>query len=333
MNKVMNHMSKFIHYFNLSFGVALVIAVALTIGRVYFGGLESLSFSNVQRETFERSPSQDNSMDNAEVVRAEDTIIYGEVGLTGEQMAMVAKNIYHVAKALDADYPVADGLGLAMYVLRYMAEIGEYEMAQKDILILVDAFEKLGGIEVGQQVEDILAQIKKLRFGRRNGKLFAQIFSIFPERGVVIPINERSEDSDSSVEEIEHVVVKNGAMLAFSEITKTEQIREAKSFIKDPVQLLGGFEFLVDELNQIHNGVSAQIDNYFMRDDLIAPPLAVEMTDIYVAVDTTTVFDKIDFKFNRALVLPGISNEQGRLPSFVLQAKAKLLNLKVSVDQ
>jgi len=339
----MNLLNRFIHFFNLSFGVGLIVLVSLTIGRVYFTGVTGLDFidSSVASESI-RTPSQESETNNLELENSEndnngatqsDTEILGNVGLSSEQMAEVAKNIYHVAMSMSDDFVVSDALTLTMYVLSSMAEIGEYDLAQKDILILITAFENLAQMEVGHEVRDIITQIKKIRFGRKNGLLFAQIFARHPDLGVEIPINDYSPEADSSVEEIVKVVIENGSTLSFEQITKTEQIRKAKSFIKDPVQLLGGFESLVDELNQIHPVIENNIDHYFMRDDLKAPALWINMSGVSVHVDTSTVFDKMKFEFVNAVALPNIGNEEGRIPSFILSAKAKLLNLKVSVDQ
>lgn len=334
MNRILGSFNKLIHLFNLSFGVGLILVLALSIARLYFVGINDLGFSPLSHEWQNRIPSQASTPTASPADKPDpETNIYGQVGLSSEQMVDVAKHIYHVANAMDDKYAVADGLTLTMYVLRNMAEIGEYEIGQQDILILIDAFEKLGKMKMDPQVIDIIKQIKKIRFGRKSGDLFAQIFSIYPERGVEIPVNQTSDDPNSSLKEIIKVVIEDGASVSFQDITKTEQIRNAVDFIKTPVKILGTFESLVSELNQFQKGVSDQIDQYFMRDDLLAPPLWVNMDHIYVAVDTTTVFKEINFNFNHALVLPGMSNKEGRLSSFFLGAKAKLLNLKVSVDQ
>ena len=339
----MNLLNRLIHYFNLSFGLGLIVIVSLTIGRIYFTGMTGLDFidSSVASESL-RTPSQESitstlelehSVNENNLVINSDTEILGNVGLSGEQMAEVAKNIYHVAMSMSDDFLVSDALTLTMYVLRSMAEIGEYDLAQKDILILITAFENLAQMEVGEEVRDIITQIKKIRFGRKNGLLFAQIFARHPDVGVEIPIHDYTPEADSSVEEIIKVVIDNASTLSFEQIIKTEQIRKTKRFIKDPVQLLGGFENLVDELNQIHPVIENNIDHYFMRDDLKAPALWINLVGVSVHVDTNTVFDKMKFKFENAVALPNIGNEEGRIPSFILSAKAKLLNLKVSVDQ
>lgn len=369
MSRVMALFNRLIHYFNLIFGVTLVVVLSLTMVRVYGGnfGLTDLndsmgsshsssSFSAqkripTQEEVNEELPSS-SSLPGTQTqeISSEDTAILGNVGLNSEQMGTVATGIYHVAKGVSEEYSVSDSLTLTLYILRYMAEIGEYEMGQQDILMLIGAFENLAEMEVGPEVRDIIEQIKKIRFGRKSGKLFAQIFARHPDRGVEIPINEVATESDATVEEIIKVVIAHGSEFYFEDIEKTEQMRKAKNFIKEPVKLLGGFEFLVNDLNQIHRDIPRSIDSYFMRDDLKASPLWVDMKGVSILVDTSTVFDKINFEFHSAVALPGInkvgsgiasvidSPEENedlpvRIPSIVLGAKAKLLNLKVSVDQ
>lgn len=261
------------------------------------------------------------------------TQILGEVGLNSEQMRKVAKNILMVANAITDEYEVADGLNLAMYVLRYFAEIGEYELAQKDILILVRAFEKLSGQEVGEEVDSILTQISKIRFGKREGKYFSQIFSLRPSSGIRIPINELSEDPKSSVKEIREVVLLEGATLTFDEVDSANDKKKVREFIKTPIRVLGVIEALASSLNQIHSGIIDNIDDYLEREDIITPAMIIGMEGIYVDVVTDTILKDIQFNFNQAISLPKLTEDGNPLPSFVLGAKAKLLNLKVSVDQ
>ncbi|MCF8058435.1 MAG: hypothetical protein K9K67_04010 [Bacteriovoracaceae bacterium] len=261
------------------------------------------------------------------------TTILGEVGLSGDQMRVVAENILAVAKASSEEFSVADGLSLSMYVLRYLAEIGEYELAYKDIMILIRAFEKLSGDEVSEQVIAIVEQLEKIRFGKREGKYFSQFFSKTPQRGIIIPIDERSEDPNSSLREIKRIVAVEGSVLYFNEIDNTSEKREVRDFIKTPVKILNVIESVVKALNQVHPDIIQGIDDYLERNDHPAPPMIIDMAGISIEVDTTTIFKDITFDFNKAYVFPGLKLGTNPLPTVVLGAKAKLLNLKVSVDQ
>lgn len=261
------------------------------------------------------------------------TTILGEVGLSGDQMRVVAENIFAVAKSMSDEFEVADGLSLSMYVLRYLAEIGEYEIGNKDIMILVRAFEKLSGNAVGDDVRMILDQVEKIRFGKRDGKYFSQFFCKNPELGIIIPIEERSDDPNSSLKEIKRVVAVQGSYLYFNEVDNISEKKEIRDFIKNPVKILNVIESVVKALNQIHPDIIQGIDDYLEWNDHPAPPMIIDMAGISVEVDTATIFNDIIFDFNKAYVFPGLKLGTKSLPTFVLGAKAKLLNLKVSVDQ
>lgn len=343
MKSLTKSFGKMMNVLNIGASVGLILIIALFGLKLTLGGVPKLSFNDL--DSIKRSLAQSANEEMTSVIEnstveesseesGERTVVLGDVGLNSEQMKKVATNIFYVANNMTEIYSVSDGLTLVMYVLRYMAEIGEYEMAQKDILILVDAFEKLAGMEVGPEVEDVLAQIRKVKFGRKDGQYFARIFALNTERGIIIPINEKSEE-EGSLKEIIEVVVEDGSSYYFEEVTKTEQIKSVKSFIREPVKILGVLESIVEDLNQIHPDIERAIDRYFLRDDLKAPPMIVKMDKIYVRVDTSTMFNEIKFKFNKAVTLPSITKgeEASPVPSFILGAKAKLLHLKVSVDE
>ena len=291
------------------------------------------SFEEEHLETRNNDVERPTSIQPISFNSDERTTILGEVGLSGEQMKKVARNILAVGNAMTAQYEVADGLTLSMYVLRYLAEIGEYELANRDIMILVSAFEKLSGTQVGIEVRDILAQVKKIRFGKRDGRYFSQFFAKNPTRGIIIPIEEVSDDPDSSVKEIKKVVAIEGSFLYFNEIDNAAEKKQVRDFIKTPVKILGVLEAIVDALNQIHPEIHQGIDDYLERNDQPAPPMIIAMGGISVEVGTRTLFNDITFDFKEAYTFPGLKLEGQPLPTFVLGGKAKLLNLKVSVDQ
>lgn len=261
------------------------------------------------------------------------TRILGEVGLTTEEMEVVATRIFRVAKAMTNEYQVADGLTLSMYVLRYLAEIGEYELAYKDIMKLVKAFEKYTGQDVSEEVYNILEQVTKIRFGKKDGRLFCQFFSKKPSIGIIIPINERPEDPDSSLKEIKKVVAVDGSILSFNEVDTEAEKKKVRDFIKTPVKILNVLEKIVEALYQIHDDLLESIDDYLEWGEAPAPAMIIGMEGISVEVATRTLFNDITFKFQEAYTFPGIKLGNEPTPSFVLGGKAKLLNLKVSVDK
>ena len=261
------------------------------------------------------------------------TVSFGELGLDQEQLKIVAKNIFNVSNAMTDIYSVSDGLTLTMYILRYMAEIGEFEIVYKDIMSLVRAFEKLQGEPINPKVIAVIEQIRKIKFGKKKGMYYARLYAKKRTTGIIIPINEKTDDPDSDIKEIEKVVVRSGAELYFDEVTTNEEKTIVRKFLKTPVKLLGVFRSIAKSLNQIHPKIVDNIDEYLELEEHPAPPMRIEMDGIKVVVDTTTVFKTIHFHFQEAYALPGIKEGEAPVPSFILGARAKLLGLKVSIDQ
>ncbi len=261
------------------------------------------------------------------------TTIFGNVGLSEAQMKKVALNILTIANNMSSDYEVADGITLTSYILRYFAEIGEYEIAYRDIMILVEAFEKLTNSAVGPEVRDILDQTLKVRFGKRNGLYFAQFFAKNPLKGIIIPIEEVSEDPESSLREIKHVTIAEGAVLSFEDVDTQAEREHVRNFIKKPVKLLGVIDGVLNALNQVYPPLKGMIDFYLEDPEQSVAPLIIGMKGVSVDVATSTVFDDITFDFNEAYALPNFRQGEDALPSFVLGGKSKLLRLKVSIDQ
>lgn len=299
----------------------LFALVALVVLMLFSGGKEAQSFSKSSARFLAQ-----------EDVGAQ-TTVFGEVGLTDEQMRRVALNILEVANGMTDEYEVADGLVLTCYILRYFAEIGEYEIANRDIMILVEAFENMTKTSVGPEVREILDQTLKIRFGKKQGKYYAQFFAKNPLRGIVIPINEVSEDPDSSLREIRFVLIKDGAEFNFEEVDTVSEKDQVREFIKTRIKLLGVIDGILDALNQIFDPIKVVIDAYLEDPAQKVAPLIIGMKGVSVEVDTSTVFEDITFEFNEAYAFPNIKKGEEPLPSFVLGAKSKLLKLKVSVDQ
>jgi hypothetical protein len=325
------------------------LVLGLAIVALVFFKPQKRAFSNPQEtSTYSRNLSNERGIDqeessnkDSEYKKIEEegprdrTTAIGSVGMDSSQMAAVAKNIYRVANGISEEYEIADGATTAMYILRYFAEIGEFEMSQADILKLVSTFESLIGEQVDEEVIAIINQIRKVKFGKREGRYFSQFYSVQPVRGIVIEINEVSEDPDSSVKEIERFVMEEGSTLFFNDVDTAAEKKQVRDFVKTPVKILGviNLDAIKESLYQVHSDILESIDDYLEWSESPAPAMIVEMRNMYVTVDTATVLKQIKFDFHSAYVFPGINLDGDAVPSLVLGAKAKLLNLKVSIDQ
>lgn len=246
--------------------------------------------------------------------------------LSDEELRVIAQNIFNLMKSISEEYYISDGLTLTTYILRYMAEIGEYELAYKELMALVKGFENLQGKEFDEEIYVVLEQIRKIKFGTRNGKYFAKFFSK-SEKGIRYDIFQKNEeDEDSSLTEIKYLVIEDGAEFYFDEVDKPKEKQELVKWVKKEYKfkLFGKYMF--------HEDIPKYINGYF---DLETPANAmkVEYKDVWVKVGTSTFFKDMKLKFKDGYVLPGFRKGEKPIPSFLLRLQAKLVKVKTSVDQ
>ncbi|MFT6071417.1 MAG: hypothetical protein ACJAT2_001596 [Bacteriovoracaceae bacterium] len=250
---------------------------------------------------------------------------FGVLDLSDAELRVIAENIFNLTKSISEEFYISDGLSLATYILRYMAEIGEYELVYKDMMALVKAFEKLQDRPYDENIYLILEQIRKLQFGTRKGKLFVKFFSKAHE-GIVYNIDTINEEEDSSLKEIKFVTIKNGAEMYFDEVDTKEERVELVKWVKKEyrIKTFGKYMF--------HPDIPKYIESYF---DLETPANAmkIEYKDVVVKVGTDTIFKDMDLKFKDGYVLPGYRKGEKPIPSFLLRLGAKLVKVKTSIDQ
>lgn len=274
---------------------------------------------------------EESTIDNSEVIDRpidtpdDESTAFGVLDLTDAELRTIAENIFNLTKSISEEFYISDGLSLATYILRYMAEIGEYELVYKDMMALVKAFEKLQDKPYDENIYLILEQIRKLQFGTRKGKLFVKFFSK-AEEGIIYNIDTKNEEEDSSLKEIKYVTIKNGAELYFDEVDTKEEREELVKWVKKEyrIKTFGKYMF--------HTDIPKYIESYF---DLETPANAmkIEYVDVVVKVGTDTFFKDMDLKFKDGYVLPGFRKGEKPIPSFLLRLGAKLVKVKTSIDQ
>lgn len=283
--------------------------------------LGSSAITAQEENTNENSTETERPIDTQD----DESTAFGVLDLTDEELRVIAKNIFNLTKSISEEFYISDGLSLATYILRYMAEIGEYELVYKDMMALVKAFEKLQEKPYDENIYLILEQIRKLQFGTRKGKLFVKFFSKASE-GIIYQINTISEEEDSSLKEIKYVTIKNGAELYFDEVDTQEDRVELVKWVKKE------YRFKTFGKYMFHPDIPKYIESYF---DLETPAKAMKVTykDVVVRVSTDTIFKDMDLKFKDGYVLPGYRKGEKPIPSFLLRLGAKLVKIKTSIDQ
>lgn len=252
------------------------------------------------------------------------TTAFSDLQLTDEEYKRLAKGIFNVINGMSEEFFISDSIGLSFYIFRYLSEIGEYEIVYKDIVALINGFLKLAEYKLDEEVWSIIHQIRKLKFGKRNGKFWVKIYSRDEEKGIVYNI-----DKDMNGNQVKFLHLKNGAEAFFTDVDSRKSKKELLTFIKSKVRfLLMG----ISSINQVHEGISRNIDFHLNQESMITP-IKAEFKDITVRVVTDSIFKTIDFKLKKAFATPRLSDGENPLPSVVLYMKEKMMPLKVSIDQ
>lgn len=294
------------------------VLFALFVSTTYDGGAEL--------STMKRSPAQQGPEDDHSVV------LNGTLSL--ENQEEVARVLFMLSRNISDEFAVGDGLSMVMYVLRYMAQIGEYEFVQKDLKALIASFENLLGEPFDPEVWSVVDQIRKLQFIRSKGDLAVKIFALNEDTGVTVMMNAPGEPG-SAMKEIEFVRLEHGSQITFEDAESLRDHAEVKELVKKRFRILGFIGLVENDMNLIHPNLVQAIDLHLRRekDDLIKP-LFIKFDDAFVRVHTSTVLKTIDFKFKEGVCIPGVKTIDGQpAPSFLLTAKSGLLKMKTTVDQ
>lgn len=285
------------------------------------------TFHDFDTGVSQRIPAQSNPQDEDESV-----VLNGSLSL--ENQEEVARVLFKLSRNISEKYAISDGLSMVMYVLRYMAQIGEYEFVQKDLKALISSFENLLGEPFDPEVWQFVEQIRKLQFTRNKGKLSVKIYAIDEESGVTVQMNTPGEQG-SAMKEISYVRLNHGARVTFSEATTDKDFKKVRSLVKDRFKILGFIGLVESDMNLVHPFLIDSIDSHLRkeREEIIAP-LFIEFENAYVRVETSTIFKTMDFKFKEGVCIPGVKNLDGEAaPSFLITAQTGLLKLKTTIDQ
>jgi hypothetical protein len=263
---------------------------------------------------------------NLSVETTENSNAFSELGL--DDYEKVAKQIFLVKEAMSEEYSVGDGLTFTLYILRYLAEVGEYELKNEDIVKLVSAFETISGEVLDETVKDVVKGIERLEFGKKDSTYFVKIFTIEKD-GIIIPINEKSDDG--KIDEIRYAKIKNKAKIKFTDVTNSLQRLEIKRFLTEKISLPIISESWLPPLNQLHKDVEYKIGDYLSDTKII--PMKIRMKGIFIKVKTNTFLKNMNFYIRKVYTLAGRSKDGVPIPSFIMRMRAGVVNVKISIDQ
>jgi hypothetical protein len=267
-----------------------------------------------------------------EAAEADKIALLSGLELTNDQFTKLSKGIQSVADTITDEYLVSDSLSLTFYVLKYFAEIGEYEIEGDEIIRLAKGFLKLSKKSLPYEIWHIIKQMNKLKFGKKKGQDYVQIFSK-NKFGIIYKINEylAAEDGEKGTL-LKHVLITNGAEFYFKYIKTSKQSLALSQYVRDQANPLALPTNWFKQLNRINHSFKKNILFYLNLDSNIFP-LAIKMRGVSFEIITNSIFKKLNFEIKEAYALPGMTDGERSLPSTIFQGNAKLINLKLTIDQ
>jgi hypothetical protein len=256
-----------------------------------------------------------------------DAVDSPELGL--DDYEAVARTMIEVQKSMTEKYEVGDSLTFSAYILKTFADIGDYEITQKEILSLVDVFEKLTDLKTPVEVIKILENIEKLSF-RKKGLYVSVIFHTIHPTGYVMEIYSEDNAPENENLEIEHFKIHDKSEIKFHVIDDHRSRESFIDFLEDSfkIPLLPSKWF--SSLNQVHPDVEGQAQRY-LHENREAKALKLVMKGFELRVATSTLFNTIDFEIQEAFTTPGLTKNEIPLPSFHLWMQQNLLKVRASV--
>ncbi len=256
-----------------------------------------------------------------------------------ENPEQVAQQILDLYESSTEEYSVGDGLALALYIIRTFNVAGNYDLSGEDLRALVKTFETLVGESLREEVHFIINGIELIKFRVKDGLPTTEFITTTPE-GIVFPINEVR--TDSSVKEIQNLVIKNGASISFDRVNGPGDRQRLRDFALDKLTIFPLPAGWFDAFNQIHPLVEANVENYILAKEQTPQgphPLHLGFKGFTLNVKTSTVFKDMALDFTTGYSLPSMgvgglrSAGTQPLPSFLLELKSGVLKIRVSLDQ
>ncbi len=267
-------------------------------------------------------PSEDFS-ESAEATQEEIGRAFSNLNIPQEKLIVLARGIFKVMDAVTEKYLIADNISLTVFVLRYLAEIGEYEIVFNEIKSSLEGFLKLAETELSKEVWNSVQQIEKLRFGKKKNKYFVQLFTKNKE-SLFYNINEPLGDDI-----LKSLEIQNKTTIYFEDINTEKEKESLVRFIKrkvTPLFFLPGKWF--KKLNQVHSGIPKNIESYIAQEDLGLIPLKVTARRTKIHLKSRSI------KLKRLYAMPSFKDRNDKpLPSVIIKGKTSLLPLKISIDR
>ncbi|MBT7609631.1 MAG: hypothetical protein HN576_07735 [Bacteriovoracaceae bacterium] len=247
---------------------------------------------------------------------------FSNLDIPQDKLILLARGIFNSMLAVRQKYLISDNIALTVMVMRYIAEIGEFEIGYNDLKTSLQGFLEIANTTLSNDIWDVVNQLKKIKFGTAKGKFYVQLFTK-NDKKLVYRIDEPMGDDI-----LETLEIKNKTMIYFEDINTDEKKKEMSAFVKKkikPIFFLPSSWF--KKLNQVHEGIKQNIDIYLNAED--SKFMAVKVT----AKDSKICLKSRKIKLRELYAMPGIKDGESPIPSIIFKGKTGLFSLKASIDQ
>lgn len=245
---------------------------------------------------------------------------FTDMNLSDETIEEMARRILELNDMKPGKYPVSGNISMTLVMLKYMAELGDFEIGARDIGIILKGFADLAGESFSEPIWDVIRQVKKVRLGTHNGRAFIQIFTKGGGR-LIYRVFERMDGGDV----LETVQMNNKDTIWLDPIDSMIEKNNVMKFLNAKETFLG---FEIGKLNQIHKGIKPNMWYHLERTDVSYPNLRISAASAFIK----TRKRRVDLM--NMYVFPGLEDALGKaLPSVVIRGKTGMFKVKMSIDQ
>lgn len=244
---------------------------------------------------------------------------FTSMNLSDDVIRDMARRILELKDLKPGKYPISGNISLTLVMIKYMAELGDFEVGARDIGVILKGFGDLAGEKFSEPIWDVIRQIKKVRLGTQNGRAFVKLFTKSGGRLIYRVF----EPMDGDI--LETVQMNNQDTIWLDPIDSMIEKNDIMKFLNAKETFLG---FEIGKLNQIHPGIKPNMWYHLDRMDLSYPNLRISAASAFIK----TRKRKVDLM--NMYVFPGLEDGSGKpLPSVVIRGKTGMFKLKMSIDQ
>lgn len=244
---------------------------------------------------------------------------FTDMNLSDETITEMARRILELTDMKPGKFPIAGNITLTLVMIKYMAELGDFEVGARDLGVILKGFADLAGEDFSEPIWDVVRQVKKVRVGTHRGRAFLQIFT----KGGGRLIYRVFEPMDGDI--LETVQMNNKDTIWLDPLDSWTEKNDLMKFLNAKETFLG---FEIGKLNQIHKSIKPNMWNHLERNDVSYPNLRITASSAFIK----TRKRKVDLL--NMYVFPGLEDASSKpLPSVVIRGKTGMFKLKMSIDQ